>query len=47
MCIRDRKIGSRVQRLDAEEKVLGTGKYPDDYYMEGMLYGSALRSRCV
>ena len=41
----DWKIGSRVQRLDAEEKVLGTGKYPDDYYMEGMLYGSALRSK--
>ena len=27
----DWKIGSRVQRLDVEEKVLGTGKYPDDY----------------
>lgn len=41
----DWKIGSRVQRLDAEEKVLGTGKYPDDYYPDGMLYGSALRSK--
>ena len=41
----DWKIGSRVQRLDAEEKVLGTGMYPDDYYPDGMLYGSALRSR--
>jgi len=38
-------LGSRVQRLDAEEKVLGTGKYPDDYYPDGMLYGSALRSK--
>jgi len=41
----DWRLGSRVQRVDAEEKVLGTGKYPDDYYPEGMLYGSALRSR--
>lgn len=41
----DWKIGSRVHRLDVEEKVLGYGKYPDDFYMEGMCYGSALRSR--
>ena len=41
----DWHLGSRVQRIDADEKVLGTGKYPDDYYPEGMLYGSALRSR--
>ena len=25
-------LGSRVSRIDVEEKVLGTGKYPDDYY---------------
>jgi len=41
----DWKIGSRVQRLDADEKVLGTGKYPDDYYLDGMTYGSAVRSK--
>ena len=41
----DWQIGSRVPRLDVEEKVLGTGKYPDDYYPDGMLYGSALRSK--
>ena len=41
----DWKIGSRVQRLDVEEKVLGTGKYPDDYYPEKMCYGSAVRSK--
>lgn len=41
----DWTVGSRVQRLDAKEKVLGTGKYPDDYYFEGMLYGGALRSK--
>ena len=38
-------LGSRVSRVDVEEKVLGYGKYPDDYYPEGMLYGAALRSR--
>lgn len=41
----DWKIGSRVHRLDVEEKVLGYGKYPDDYYLEGMTYGSAVRSK--
>ncbi|EOS68935.1 selenium-dependent molybdenum hydroxylase 1 [Lachnospiraceae bacterium MD308] len=41
----DWKIGSRVHRLDVEEKVLGYGKYPDDFYLEGMCYGSALRSK--
>ena len=41
----DWKLGSRVQRLDADEKVLGTGKYPDDYYLDGMMYGSVLRSK--
>lgn len=41
----DWRVGNRVQRLDAEEKVLGTGKYPDDYYPDGMLYGSALRAK--
>ncbi len=41
----DWKIGSRVHRLDVEEKVLGTGKYPDDFYMAEMCYGSALRSK--
>ncbi len=38
-------LGSRVSRVDVEEKVLGYGKYPDDYALEGMLYGVALRSR--
>ncbi|MDO4306225.1 MAG: selenium-dependent xanthine dehydrogenase [Eubacteriales bacterium] len=41
----DWKLGSRVHRLDVEEKVCGTGKYPDDFYPDGMCYGSALRSR--
>ena len=40
----DYQVGSRVQRIDAAEKVLGIGKYPDDLYVEGMCYGSAVRS---
>ena len=38
-------LGSRVHRLDVEEKVLGYGKYPDDYYLDDMCYGTALRSK--
>ncbi len=38
-------LGHRVSRVDVEEKVLGTGKYPDDFYFDGMLYGAALRSK--
>ena len=41
----DWKVGSRVHRLDVEEKVLGTGQYPDDIYIDGMIYASALRSK--
>ena len=39
------QVGASHQRLDAKEKTNGTGKYPDDYYLEGMLYGGALRSK--
>ena len=38
------KVGERVPRVDVREKVLGTGQYPDDVEVEGMIYGSALRS---
>ena len=41
----DWKVGSRVHRLDVEEKVLGYGKYPDDYYPESTTYAGALRSK--
>ncbi|MCI7096148.1 MAG: selenium-dependent xanthine dehydrogenase [Clostridiales bacterium] len=41
----DWKVGSRVHRLDVEEKVLGYGKYPDDYYPEHTTYAGALRSK--
>ena len=37
-------MGERVPRIDVQEKVLGTGKYPDDLEVEGMIYGSALRA---
>ena len=39
------QVGSRVHRLDVEEKVLGYGQYPDDVYVDGMCYGGAVRSR--
>jgi len=38
------KLGSRVHRIDVAEKVQGAGVYPDDVYMEGMIYASAVRS---
>ena len=41
----DWKLGSRVHRIDVEEKVLGYGKYPDDYYFKRMCYGGAVRSK--
>ena len=41
----DWKLGSSVHRLDVEEKVLGYGKYPDDWYLPNMTYGSAVRSQ--
>ena len=40
----DWSVGSRVPRIDAEEKVRGTGIYPDDIYLDGMIYASAIRS---
>ncbi|MDD3339884.1 MAG: selenium-dependent xanthine dehydrogenase [Lachnospiraceae bacterium] len=41
----DWKAGQRRHRVDVPEKVLGYGQYPDDIYMDGMLYGSAVRSK--
>ncbi|MDE6931561.1 MAG: selenium-dependent xanthine dehydrogenase [Oscillospiraceae bacterium] len=38
------KLGSRVHRIDVAEKVQGTGIYPDDVYMDGMICASAVRS---
>ena len=42
------RVGSRVHRIDAEGKVLGTGKYVDDLDkvdFPEMIYGSAVRSK--
>ncbi len=39
------KTGERVHRIDAREKVLGYGEYPDDMEIEGMIYASAVRSK--
>ena len=41
----DWKGGASVHRRDVEEKVLGYGKYPDDWYLPDMCYGSAVRSQ--
>lgn len=38
------KIGDRVIRVDAREKVLGYGEYVDDMEVEGLLHASAVRS---
>ncbi len=40
----DWSVGSRVHRVDVAEKVQGYGQYPDDVYLDGMLYASAVRS---
>ena len=40
----DWSLGKRVPRVDAEEKITGTGIYTDDVYLDGMVYGSAVRS---
>jgi len=37
-------LGARVPRVDVREKVTGTGLYPDDVYLDGMIYASAVRS---
>ena len=42
---KDWTLGSSVIRVDVAEKVQGYGKYPDDWYLEGMQYGSAVRSK--
>ena len=39
------QVGDRAFRTDVREKVLGTGEYCDDVVMDGMVYGSAVRSQ--
>ena len=38
-------VGENLPRIDAEVKTLGVGKYADDLYFDGMLQGSALRTK--
>ncbi len=38
-------VGSGIHRIDVEEKILGSGEYVDDVEIEGMIYGSAVRSK--
>ncbi len=37
-------VGDRAFRSDVRDKVLGRGQYPDDLYLDGMAYASAVRS---
>lgn len=39
------KPGQRFIRIDARDKVLGIGEYVNDMKFEGMIYGSALRTK--
>lgn len=41
----DAKIGFRTNRIDAKEKILGTGIYADDIELEKMLHGSCVRTK--
>lgn len=38
------KVGEHLGRIDAKEKVLGTGEFVDDITVDGMIYAKALRS---
>lgn len=41
----DYRVGERMPRVDAKEKVLGTAEYVDDLKVPGMLYAAVLRSQ--
>ncbi len=38
------KIGERIPRIDAKDKILGIAQFVDDMKINDMIYGSALRS---
>ena len=40
----DYGVGSPAFRIDVRDKVLGSGEYCDDLYLEGMVHASAVRS---
>ena len=37
-------VGDRIKRIDAKEKVLGRAQFSDDVYLDGMIYGKAVRA---
>ena len=39
------RVGERMVRLDAKEKLLGSGEFVDDMQVAGMLYGAVLRAK--
>lgn len=39
------KIGMDIFRVDSKDKTLGTAKYADDYFYDGMLYGRNVFSK--
>ena len=39
-----RTVGRNVVRLDAHAKVTGRALYPQDIFIDGMVYGKTLRS---
>lgn len=41
----DAFVGARADRIDAKEKILGTGTYADDIELPNMAYGSCVRSK--
>lgn len=38
-------VGERTVRVDAQEKLLGSGEFVDDMQLPGMLYGAVLRAK--
>ncbi|MDD3902649.1 MAG: selenium-dependent xanthine dehydrogenase [Sphaerochaeta sp.] len=41
----DGRLNTRFKRVDAKEKILGSGLFVDDIQVEGMIYAKALRSK--
>lgn len=41
----DAKLGARMVRPDATDKLLGSGEFVDDMQVDGMLHGAVLRSQ--
>ena len=39
------RVGERTVRLDAQDKLLGSGEFVDDMQVPGMLHGAVLRAK--